>query len=272
MSEFSLLSLNTFGLPLYLGWERLGRLADQLNRVPVTAICLQEIQQNAYTHLIQRGLTFYPHAVFERHRYAPKGGLAIYSRLPFAAQRFEVYHDRGPWHSISFADWALYKGFQSVHYEVEGMSIIVLNTHMNANYGGVWHHTNRLTRILHRQVQQLNQAIHSLPEDALVIICGDLNFPRNSYLYEELIAHNNLFDPLLEDQRPTYRPFPLAPSRWKTSLDYVLVRHSARLECDIQADLIPIEDSTKPLPFQRFLTDHNALVLRASWDRARTSW
>ncbi len=53
MSEFSLLSLNTFGLPLYLGWERLGRMAQQLNRLSVTTICLQEIQQNAYARLVR---------------------------------------------------------------------------------------------------------------------------------------------------------------------------------------------------------------------------
>lgn len=264
MSEFSLLSLNTFGLPFYLGWERLGRLTRYLDVLPVTAICLQEIQQNAYAHLIQRGLPSYPHAAYERHHYAPKGGLAIFSRLPATDQRFEVYSDRGAWHSISFADWALHKGIQSVSFDVEGTPITVLNTHLNANYSGNWRSSNRLTSILHRQVQQLNLAICALPEESLIIICGDFNFPRNSFLYEELLAQNDLFDPLAEDQRATYRPFPLAPSKWNTSLDYVLVRRPAGRNFQVHADLIAMEDTTKLLPFRRFLTDHNALILHAS--------
>lgn len=266
MGEFSLLSLNTFGIPLYLGWGRLRRMAGELNHLPVTVICLQEVQQNAYVSLIQRGLAGYPHRFSERQRYAPKGGLVLFSRLPFADWRFEVYADRGGLFSISFMESLQHKGIQLANFKLENLSVFVLNTHMNANYGGVWHPANRLTRTLHSQVKQLGRAIQSLPEDALVLVCGDLNFPRNSYLYDELIACNNLLDPLADDPRASYRPFPLAPAKWNTSLDYVLVRQPAGLRVQAQADLIPIEDSAKHHPVQRFLTDHNALVLRVLWD------
>jgi endonuclease/exonuclease/phosphatase family metal-dependent hydrolase len=266
MGEFSLLSLNTFGLPLYMGWGRLRRMARELNRLPATAICLQEVQQNAYVALLQRGLPDYPHHLFERHHFAPRGGLALFSRLPFAGRRFEVYQDRGGMFSISFIERLQHKGIQLAYFEIENLPVFVLNTHMNANYGGVWHPANHLTRILHSQVQQLNQAIHFLPQDALILICGDLNFPRNSFLYEELIAHNHLFDPLRDDPRATYRPFPLAPAKWNTSLDYVLVRRPAGMSVRAQADLLPIEDTAKQHPVQRFLTDHNALVLHVQWD------
>ena len=270
MGEFSLLSLNTFGLPFYLGWERLNRLARHLDQLPVTVICLQEIQQNTYSHLFERGLASFPHSAFERHHYAPKGGLGVYSRLPWLDQRFEVYTDRGAWHSISFADWALYKGIQSVHFEVDGLPVAVLNTHLNANYGGVWQQNNRLTRILHRQVQQLGQAIRSVPEDSLVVICGDFNFPRKSFLYEELVEQNRLFDPLADDPRHTYRPFPLVPSKWNTSLDFTLVRLPSQRTFLVQGDLMAVEDTTKHLPYQRFLSDHNALVVEIKWDPAQS--
>ncbi len=142
MGEFSLLSLNTFGVPLYMGWNRLSRLASQLDRSPAMLICLQEVQQHAYLPLIQRGLTSYPHAISERHVYAPKGGLAIFSRLPVIQHRFEAFQDMGTWHSLSFPDWATHKGILSVHLEIDGLEVIVLNTHLNANYSGVWRRTN----------------------------------------------------------------------------------------------------------------------------------
>ena len=139
MGEFSLLSLNTFGIPFFLGWERLSRLTRELNQLPNTVLCLQEVQQNAYSPLLKRRLTSYPYSVAERHRYAPKGGLAVFSRIPIVQHRFEVYQHRGSWHSIGIADWALYKGFLAVDFNVQGMPVVVMNTHMHANYSGIWH-------------------------------------------------------------------------------------------------------------------------------------
>lgn len=266
MGEFSLLSLNTFGTPLYLGWGRLRRLSRLLDRSPAMVICLQEVQQNAYASMIQRNLISYPHFFYERHIYAPKGGLAIFSRVPFVHHHFEAYQARGAWYNISFPDWATYKGILSVNLEVEGLPVIVLNTHMNANYFGTWQRANPLAQIEQRQVQQLHQAIHALPNEALVIVCGDFNFPRNSFLYEELVAQNNLLDLLIDDLRPSYRPFPFVPSVWKTSLDYILIRKPAQIDFKVQADLMVIEDATKLLPIQRFLTDHNALMLQIRWN------
>ena len=75
MPPFSLLSLNTFGVPFYLSTWRIKLLAAELNRLAPTVICLQEIQQSAYLLLLQNGLTAYPTRAFYRNRFAPKGGL-----------------------------------------------------------------------------------------------------------------------------------------------------------------------------------------------------
>lgn len=266
MGVFSLLSLNTFAVPFYLGWERLGRLAEQLDGSPYDVICLQEIQQNAYAGLLRRKLASYPHSAYVKHWYAPQGGLVAFSRIPLQERSFSVFRQRGAWLSISLADWGLYKGIQALRFKVDGMSIYILNTHLHANYSGVWHLKNRLSRILLSQVQQLVQSIHSCPVEALVVACGDFNFPRDSFLYRELIDKSDLCDPLAEDLRPTYRPFPLVPEKWKTSLDYVILRKPAGMKIEVIPDLLEIEDASKDSHWQRFLTDHNALVLQVNWD------
>ena len=48
MPAFSLLTLNSFGLPFFLGWRRMGILARELNQRDDTVLCLQEIQHDAY--------------------------------------------------------------------------------------------------------------------------------------------------------------------------------------------------------------------------------
>ena len=265
MPEFSLLTLNTFGVPFYISGRRIARLVNELNRLAPTVICLQEIQQNAYIPIVQHGLGEYPHLAFERKGLAPKGGLLTASRSMPDHYKFFPFPNRGRWLGVGFSDWALYKGVLAVELEVEGRRVIVLNTHLHANYAGSWLPKNGFARIQHDQVQFLTEMVHAQPEDSLVVVCGDFNFPRKTFLYEELILQSGLIDPLADDLRPTYRPFPLVPSRWAISLDFVLYRAPHWKDLKIDADIIPIENSSARLPVQRFLTDHCALTLNANW-------
>jgi len=264
--EFSLLSLNTFGIPFFLSFGRLERLAGELEQLGPTVICLQEIQQNVYTPLLSRRLRTYPYRAIFPHVYAPKGGLGIFSRMPLIQQRFEPYLDRGLRFFITVADWALFKGVMIAHLQIEGGNIFILNTHLNANYSGKWHHKNPLALVQLSQVKKLSALLEEMPAEALIVLCGDLNFPRTSFLYEELIGQNGLIDPLHDDPRPTYRPFPLVPSKWKTSLDYILYRQPKGGDFNIQANILPIEDSKQKIALRRFLTDHCALKLKIKWE------
>ncbi len=264
--QFSLLSLNTFGIPFFLSWGRLIRLAGELERLDPMVICLQEIQQNAYAPLLIRRLPTYPYQAIFQHIYAPKGGLGTFSRVPLVRQRFEPYPDRGLRFFITFADWALFKGVLVVRLKIEGVDVFILNTHLNANYSGDWHRKNPLALVQRSQVHKISALLEEIPADALTVLCGDLNFPRSSYLYEELVAKNGLTDPLGNDPRPTYRPFPLVPSRWKTSLDYILYRIPQGKDFSVRADILPIVDSSQKSPLRRFLTDHYALSLNIRWN------
>ena len=264
IDEFSLLSLNTFGIPFFLSWGRLIRLGKHLERLGPTIICLQEIQQNAYIPLLIRCLPTYPYRAIFPHIYAPKGGLGIFSRVPLTQQRFEPYPDRGLRYFITFADWALFKGVLVSRLRTKGVDVFVLNTHMNANYSGDWHPRNPLALVQRRQIQKISVLLKKMPGEALIILCGDLNFPRASPLYEELVMKNGLTDPLRDDPRPTYRPFPLVPSQWKTSLDYILYRLPHEKNFQTQADIILVEDASQKNIFRRFLSDHCALKLNIS--------
>lgn len=266
MAEFSLLSLNTFGLPLFLGLGRLRRLTRQLDHYPASVLCLQEIQQNAYVPFLNRGLPDYPHHAFESSLFAPKGGLFTAARMPLKTNKFVPYENRGRPLSAGFADWALHKGVLVSRLEVAGQRIVLMNTHLHANYAGQWHPDNRISRIQRDQVLHLAAMVNEQPGDALVIVCGDFNFPRGSFLYDELRTASALQDPLDGDPRPTYRPFPLLPSeKWSLPIDFVFVRLPAETPMQLDADIVEIQDSNRTFASQRFLTDHNALTLHVTW-------
>jgi endonuclease/exonuclease/phosphatase family metal-dependent hydrolase len=264
MASFSLLSLNTFGVPFYLSLTRIKRLAAELSRLAPTVICLQEVQQNAYLPILQRALAEYPHAAFYRNRFAPKGGLftASVSDCPLVSSLFYPFPNRGKWLSVGFADRALNKGVLVVELEVQDRRVIVMNTHLQANYAGNWLPENPQALIQMDQVKALAELAHSQPDDALVFLCGDFNFPRHTPVYDWFVEHSGMIDSLAEDPRPTYQPFPLVPSRWKIALDYFFYRTPPEGGWNVAADIIPIVNTSARQPIRRFLTDHNALLLK----------
>jgi endonuclease/exonuclease/phosphatase family metal-dependent hydrolase len=268
MDIFSLLSLNTFGVPFYLSVGRIKRLAAEINRLNPTVACLQEVQQNAYLPLLQRGLAAYPQLTFYRNALAPKGGLFTASDpiSPGMKGEFHPFGNQGKPVSIGFSDWALNKGVLLVELEFHEHRFVILNTHLQANYRGNWRLSNEQTQIQLDQVKDLVKLIQSQPVDAWVIVCGDFNFPRQSPAYQEMISQSGLSDALADDPRHTYRPFPLVSRKWQTSLDYIFYRIPAGEDPTVTADILPIENTFAVLPYQRFLTDHNALTLNIRWD------
>ena len=263
MTLFSLISLNTFGVPFYLSSRRIKRLTAELERLAPTIICLQEIQQNVYLPLLRQGLTAYPHSVFFRNRFAPKGGLftASVSDYPLMQSTFFPFPNQGRPLSIGFSDWALNKGVLLVKLEVDGHCFVIMNTHLQANYLADWRRSNLQTQIQLDQVNYVVELVHAQPKDAWVIVCGDFNFPRQSPAYPEILSQSGLIDALAGDPRPTYQPFPLVPGKWMTSLDYIFYREPAGEALDVRADIIPMFYSSAQRDFQRFLTDHQALSL-----------
>ena len=241
-------------------------MAKVLNGFDVSMICLQEIQQNAYVPLMASNLKNFPYQAFENHVYAPKGGLMTFSRIPIKSHSFIPYKDRGHWWSLGFADWALYKGVLITKVQIGKRELRVLNTHLHANYRGSWRQNNGFARIQHNQVNEVLSLVDSQPQEALVVLCGDFNFPRSAPPYQELLSRGNLVDPLAADGRPTYRPFPLVSSKWSMPLDYLLVRVPPRQEVQIIADILPIENVQARRLNQRFLTDHYALTLQIEWE------
>lgn len=238
----------------------------QLNHSPAQVLCLQEIQQNAYVALLTRGLRDYSHHAYERNRFAPKGGLYTAARVNLIESKFIPYQNRGRMLSLGVADWALNKGVLISQVESSAQRIIIMNTHLHANYLGNWEKSDSFAQIQRDQVLHLADIVNAQPADALVIVCGDFNFPRGTFLYDELLNAAQLHDPLANDPRPTYRPFRIVPARkWAIPIDFVLVRMPDWKNLALEADVKHIQDSARLLPAQRFLTDHNALTLNVTW-------
>ncbi len=264
MPTFSLLTFNCYGVPTPGTTNRLKLLAHTLNTLDMSAVCLQEVQSNRHLKLLKQESKSYPASAHQPFIHAPKGGLLTLSRIPIIESTYELYDERGLWYTPALADWILHKGILITRINWEHMPVVLINTHLTANYMGDWSRTNPFAKHEHNQLQQLADCVRGQPEDALVLVCGDFNIPRGSWMYEAFLEASGLTDPLSGNLQPTLRPRSMLPSRYIMPIDFALVRapHIAglTLESRLQFDaVIPHKNQ------QVELSDHLAVELIVSW-------
>jgi endonuclease/exonuclease/phosphatase family metal-dependent hydrolase len=266
MPAFSLLSLNCFGVPTPTTRSRLLALAQQLNRASHSVVCLQEVQAHAYRTLLTEACAQYPASAYEPFVHAPKGGLLTLAQLPIERRAFSLYDERMIVSPPALMDWALHKGVLLTGLALAQVPIVVLNTHLNANYSASWGLNNRYARIQQTQLQQLATIVQAQPPSAIVIACGDFNIPRGGRLYEEFLAATGMVDPLAGDARPTQRMPRGLPAHLSMPIDFTLLRLPQLPKLALQSD--HSLDQRLPLAGARpdYLSDHVGIALRITWE------
>ena len=264
--SFSLLTFNCFGLWLPNTRRRLLALAKQLDRDRYEVVCLQEIQLHAYQRLLVENCFSYPYSFHERYLHCPKGGLLTLSRLPFTRTSFEPYGHRGLWYTPMLLDRLFFKGMSISSLIWNSLPIVIINTHLLANFAGDWERRGMYARVEEQQLRQLAETVQAQPKDSIVILVGDFNIPRGSALYRDFLLHSGLTDLLAGDHRPTLRmPFKAASSI-SLSIDYILARipetYSFRIDCDHRFT----ERYTIGNRMQAYLSDHHGIEVRFRMD------
>jgi endonuclease/exonuclease/phosphatase family metal-dependent hydrolase len=263
-----LLSFNCLGVPLLPATgARLATLGRALDGAGHDVICLQEIQFSGYLPLLRRSFAGFPHRVYLPFLHAPKGGLVTLSRWPVGRVEFIPYRARGPWwYTPAVSDWLLYKGVLVAHLTAPGMPVIVVNTHLLANYSGDWSRGNLFARHQHAQLAQLAAIVNALDRRAAVVVAGDFNVPRGSWLYDGFVAATGLLDLMAGCDRPTYRQSFLMPGRYAQAIDFVFVRASAAQRPETAARLV-FEEKIKLVSGRiDYLSDHLGIEAEIAWD------
>lgn len=265
MGHFSLLTFNCFGTPTPTTRRRLLTLARELDYRGDTLVCLQEVQTNAYRKLLTRACARYPHIAFEPFVHAPKGGLLTLAQLPIEQSDFVLYAARDLWYTPAVMDWILHKGVLCTRLVCADLPVVVFNTHLTANYSGDWGESNRYARNERNQLQQLAALVRAQPPEALVVVCGDFNIPRGSWLYGEFLAASGLTDPLLGDTRATYRVLPGIPARYALPIDFALVRAPQIAGLKLHSDLCFQTKHEMIGGSPGYLSDHIGVELQITW-------
>ena len=262
LPSFSLLTLNCFALWLPDTKHRLRALARELEHSSYDVVCLQEIQLHKYQELLVKACPSFAYAFHERYVHCPKGGLLTLSRIPIISKSFVPYAERGLWYTPMLLDKLFYKGMSITRLIWANIQTVVINTHLLANFVGDWDRHGMYARVEQKQLQQLAETVRAQAADCLVLVVGDFNIPRGSWLYDDFLARSGLMDPLAGDIRPTLRAPIKIPSQNPLAIDYALVRMPESLSLHVEckhsfSSKYPIHNGRKG-----YLSDHNGIEIQ----------
>jgi endonuclease/exonuclease/phosphatase family metal-dependent hydrolase len=261
-NSFSLLTLNCFGLWLPDTRRRLVALARELEESPYDVVCLQEIQLHTYQRLVVQECASYLYPISEPYIHCPKGGLLTLSQIPVTSHSFAPYVERGLWYTPMLLDRLFFKGMLMTRLSWHDTPMVIINTHLLANFAGDWERHGMYARVEQKQLQQLAEIVRSQSETSVLIVVGDFNIPRGSGLYKDFLLHSGLTDVLAGDARPTLRLPPGIPSRFARPIDYVLVRMPEQPSFQIECDLCFSKTYVIGKRQQGHLSDHYGIEIR----------
>jgi endonuclease/exonuclease/phosphatase family metal-dependent hydrolase len=251
MMAIRLLTFNT----LFFGQvrARLRALGNFIERSDLHVVCLQEVVWRRDLALLREITRSLPHAAYARHGPAVKGGLVILSRWPIEEQRYVVFRARSAkgWPNL---DRLLSKGLLVTRIRVRDAPLVLVNTHLLANTDGDWAPTNAYARGEHAELKQLTAVLLELGAEMPVVVAGDFNVPRGTWLFDEFLAQAGLRDVLADEPGPTYRPTPEIPE--PRAIDHVLVRASPHVELVTDAKIVLQDRVRLPGGQLAHLSDH----------------
>ena len=153
-------------------------------------------------------------------------------------------------------DRLFFKGMSIASLSWKDIPIVIINTHLLANFAGDWERHGMYARVEEKQLWQLSEMVNAQTADSVVIVVRDFNIPRGSGLYRDFIVHSGLTDLLADDTRPTLRiPFNGA-SRFSLSIDYILVRIPHKYPLQVNCDLCFSEKYAISSKQEGYLSDH----------------
>lgn len=267
MGQLTIITMNCLGLPVPMPGlrRRLRALGRALAASDCDIACLQEVGQWRHLPLLRATEDRWPFALAMPYPYAPKGGLVMLSRLPLDATNYTPFRERGRMISLSATERHQSKGMLQTHLRVGQQNVVVINTHLSANYNARWTYTNPYAKIERAQLREIVSAIASFPKETLVIVAGDFNVPRSSWLYNEFVQAANVYDPLGTSQTPTYRPLPGLPASALQALDHILIRRGTLDDMNCEAELLFGEPTVLAHGALGYLSDHLAVHLKVRW-------
>lgn len=211
--------------------DRLAVLGRWLDQSDVQVACLQEVVTRRRVALLRSLAPSFTHTAYRPFGFGVMGGLVTLSRMPVLGQRYVVYRRRGRWRNQGRSDRLIRKGLLQTELEVSGRRLVVVNTHLLANYDEDWSPGSDYAEQEHAELGQLADVVAGVDAAVPLVVTGDLNVPSETWLFDGFLRRTGLRDAFDGRGEPTCWPVPSGCSRF--DIDHVLVRGPAEVAADL---------------------------------------
>ena len=203
-TTISFLTFNTFGRPLFAPKtkQRYKKIAKTVTESGIDIACFQEVSTYYHLSLLKKYLPDYPYCGYKKFIYGPKGGVVIFSKLPFEETSYTSYSSLGGFKNISLYSHLLRNGMLVC--KLKDMPLYIINTHLTTDFEFKWSAQNRFYNFVRLQVEEAAVLMNELAKDYAVIMAGDFNMAKDAALYLTLLETTNAKDLFQKFSFPTY--------------------------------------------------------------------
>ncbi|HEY8760857.1 MAG TPA: endonuclease/exonuclease/phosphatase family protein [Candidatus Dormibacteraeota bacterium] len=201
---------------------RLPAIGSLLEKGQFDLVCLQEVAFQRHARLLASLMPSYRPPVYRSWALGVMGGLVTFARAEVKRSGYEMFRRRGDWGTLGAADRLGRKGFLTTWFEVAGEPLLLVNTHLLANYDEDWSPSNRYAVQQLDELNQLGDALGNLEKDALLLVAGDFNVPADHPMLAEFMSRTGLRN-AAATPAATYRS--LNPEVSGQQIDHVFFRH-----------------------------------------------
>lgn len=175
--------------------KRINKIGELLQKEQADVIALQEVHTYLILNLLKNKLKSYPYVAYKNYIYGPRGGLVIFSKQPFENVEYVNYKTRGSMLNKSIVAHVIQNGILAC--TIKQSPFVIFDTYITPNMDYDYSKTNRYSRYIEAQLKQLATIGKSfLTKGNTVLIGGDFNADKNSYLYKmfsELTSATDIF-------------------------------------------------------------------------------
>lgn len=182
------------------------------------------------------------------------GGLVTFTRHAVTRSSYEVFRKRGDWGTTGAVDRLGRKGFLTTWVDTGVQRLVLVNTHLLANYDEDWSPGNRYAVQQEDELRQLGDALEGLGDDVSLVVAGDFNIPAAHPMLDRFRQRTGLRNAQTEPS-PTYRsPDPSQPGQ---QIDHILYRFGAGADATVTTRLrfeaeVPLADGRLHYPSDHF--------------------
>lgn len=265
--KLSIVNFNTLGVAV-APWtvkksfnlrQRFLRISKEIDASSADVVALQEVISYVHVRFIRKHVKkTYPFIYFKRGSFGPVGGLIFLSKLPFDSVSFIPFRKKGSFFNMSVVTKLFRAGMLVCTVKDEPISLI--NAHLSPNIDSNWHPDNRFVPFVSSQLEQLALEIDQLHKAGnAIILAGDLNTAKDSFLYKMFVERAELNDVFENDLHPTMHAELSRRGLQPRRLDYIFTRNAKKAATSIKADYLFTEKVTFSSGKTDFLSDHIGL-------------